>query len=619
MKNKFIYTGLMVLALASGCIQEEGVEPFTTTRQVRDAAKSDTIPLTVVTGAKGFMYGEAPKDSIVENSFQTILSVNKNIENLDCYITMHSEFRKLDLERNAVKEAGFVYSYTTKNPLCGDLESKVFSKKDIYYNPDDSTKTDIAFEGTGHNLEFNKPIFLRSYVVTCKGDTIYNPRVVETRTVLPEDVWFQRNDAPADLTGRTDCFCVTNGDNTYIYGGRSGQQCYNDLWVYDKKHDTWQQKATFDKDGTYYSNKQRRCNGAAFAYPRKGVDTLIYIAGGQLHQTLEPTNTVFFYSTRWNRFANPEDHPNHSKEYDLYDSNGQPIYMTDDNGNYVLDASGQKIHMKGTSPRNHVEDLPVHDNIGQPRGIYGCVGFTLPDDVMDDGYRVFVAYGKTNRQDVRPVETEIYEYDVTYDRTSNNPLEPSTLAWRTHSAGNDKTAQGFYQPVCVNCGDRVVIGSGESSRNNNKPCKAFYTISYVDQEIRLTQLPAPPEEFKSRANAAGFYLNYVKDGQSYDRFFVGTGRTVSEDDFKDDHTQLLNDLWCYDFTRKAWIKRANCSNIYRQGACGFTVLRNDDYYFNTFGENERGYFSFGEGAIYDNQIEQWDYKYGLQDNWEYLP
>ncbi len=619
MKNKLVYSCLMVLALASGCIKEEGDEPFTITRQVKDAAKNDSIPLTVITEQNGFMYGEAPKDTIKENSFQTILSVTKNIENLDCYITMHSEFRNLNLDRNAVKEAGYVYSYSQKNPVLSDDESKAFGKKDISYNPADSTKENISFDGTGHNLEFNKPIFIRSYVVTCQGDTIYNPRVVETKTVLPEDVWFQRNDAPAGMTGRTECFVVTNGDKTYLYGGRSGAQCFSDMWVYDKKHDTWEQKGTFNADGTYYSGTAKRCNGAAFAYPRKGIDTLIYIAGGQLNQTLDPTNKVFFYSTRYNRFANSDDHPNRSKMYDLFNPDGTPIYQKDSEGNLVLDAAGRPVQMKGNMPRNHVEDLPIENSVGQARGIYGCVGFTLPDDVMDDGYRVFVAYGKTNVTNTHPVETTIYEYDVTFDRTTNNPLEPSIFSWRVHSAGNDKTAQGFYQPVCVNCGDRVVMGSGESSRNNNQPCKAFYTIAYIDQEIRLTPLPAPPEEFKSRANAAGFYLNYVKDGESFDRFFVGTGRTVAEDEFKDDHNQLLNDLWCYDFTRKAWIKRANCSNIYRQGAAGFTVMRNDDYYFNTFGENERGYFSFGEGAIYDNAVEQWDYKYGLQDNWEYLP
>jgi hypothetical protein len=46
---------------------------------------------------------------------------------------------------------------------------------------------------------------------------------------------------------------------------------------------------------------------------------------------------------------------------------------------------------------------------------------------------------------------------------------------------------------------------------------------------------------------------------------------------------------------------------------GFTVMRNDDYYSNTFEENQRGYISFGEGYISDKGISY------LNDNWEYLP
>lgn len=630
MKNRFIYPCLLALAVASGCIKEEG-QPYTITREVRDEAKNDSIPLTVITAENGFMSGMAPKDTVVENSFKTILSVSKNLENLDCYVTMHSEYRQLDLDRNAVKQAGFVYSYTNRKPLLTDPECKWFSKNDVDYKDKDSTSENISFNGTGHNLDFNKKLFIRSYVVTCQGDTIYNPRVVETQTVLPEDVWFQRSDA-SNVTGRTECFSVTVDDQIYIYGGRSGQQCFDDLWVYDKKSDSWKQKGTFNADGSYYSGKAKRCNGAAFAY-RKGDDILLYFAGGQLGRDLTPTGTVFFYSTKYNRFANKQDHPNYGKMYDLYNPDGSIMYETvkDSEGHVVYDDKGKPVLkepltiMRGDCSRAQVEDLPIEvTSTGDKRGIYGCVGFCLPDDVSDNGYRYFIAYGKTNVTNVHPVETTIYEYDVYYDKSSNNKTELSVLTWKVHSAGNDRTAQGFYQPVCVECGDRVVIGSGESSRNNNQPCKAFYTLSYDDQEVKLNQLPAPPAEFASRANAAGFYLNYVKDGQSYDRFFVGTGRKVAEEDFKNgDYTQLLNDLWCYDFTRGEWFKRANCSNIHRQGACGFTVLRNDDYYFNTFGEMQRGYFSFGEGGYeyYDEKLGQneTEYKYGLQDNWEYLP
>ena len=131
----------------------------------------------------------------------------------------------------------------------------------------------------------------------------------------------------------------------------------------------------------------------------------------------------------------------------------------------------------------------------------------------------------------------------------------------------------------------------------------------------MEEIPTPPEGFSARANAAAFYLDYQKNGDEFQRLYVGTGRNCTEDEYNmyREGGQLLNDLWCYDFSTGEWIERSDLSNIPRQGAVGFTVMRNDDYYSNTFEENQRGYFSFGEGYISGRGISY------LNDNWEYLP
>jgi hypothetical protein len=134
----------------------------------------------------------------------------------------------------------------------------------------------------------------------------------------------------------------------------------------------------------------------------------------------------------------------------------------------------------------------------------------------------------------------------------------------------------------------------------------------------MEQLPYNDEftnGFKPRANASAFYLNYTKDGVQYDRFYVGCGRTCLEDDYVQEPEQLLNDFWCYDFNTRQWSRKADCSNVLRQGAAGFTIKRKDDYFVKEkFSVNERGMFTFGEGYIPGD-----GYRSSLNDNWEYIP
>ena len=653
MKSKFLFTCVVALALLSGCIKEEGDDLLIMRKEVCDS--------TVVTAAGGYMEGIATKDSIVRNSFETIITDNQ-IEKLNCYTKLHSEFQDLNTTRNGIKEVGYVYSHTNKMPVISDKQNcKVVSvRKDV-----STSDADVTFEGTLNELDFNSTYYVRSYAI-CKGDgkadsVIYNGRALEYKTVLPEDVWVQRNDAPATMMGRKLPFStrvdiaamgldavravlpktmLDQDSLVYVYGGKNGNTLFNDLWKYNPTNDTWQQMGTFDKGETMHTGPAKRCNGAMLAYPNtKAADVLLFIIGGEVSSDTY-TGTIFYYSTKENRFANYVDHPNMGNLFTVHDDNGNPVkvceyeknedgsYKTDSEGNkipaknpdgsikYELDSYGQPKELQVQSTRAYIEELPIYreDQTGKKTyyGLAGCVAFTLEDRGFT---KFFIAFGKTDlsTDGQKHITTAVYEYDPMndWDRQGSDLLYP---AWKNLSANKDKTAEGLYQPVCVRCGDRVIIGSGESSLKGLS--KNFYQLTYSvsDQNIRMEKLSTEGmDEFVPRAAAAAFHLNYAKNGAVYDRFYVGTGRTCLEADYIGEPEQLLNDFWCYDFVDRKWSRKADCSNIVRQGAVGFAVKRTGDYFANNFGENARGIFSFGEGYTPGAGASV------LNDNWEYIP
>ncbi|MBO4771166.1 MAG: hypothetical protein J5595_01365 [Bacteroidales bacterium] len=641
MKSKFLFSCVVALAFLSGCIKEEGEELLVERTNVNE--------FTIVTKDNGFMEGEAVQDKIVDNYF-TPDDENNN----PCYTVLHSDFKNFSSTRNEVKEYGYVYSLTNPAPTVGGEDCSVLqvAKGDgvTPISSKDSAGTkylDYSFDGKLTDLQFNCTYYVRSYAV-CKGvgkadSVVYNSKPLEYKTVLPSDLWYERHTAPGPMGARKDAFHCEYNDDVYVYGGKNGNMLYNDLWKYDALNDTWQQMGTFETEVLLKTGPAKRCNGAMLAYPNpKASDVLLFVIGGEAANG-EYTGKIFYYSTSNNRFADQRDHPNAGSTFTLHDDEGNPVYEYEyernedgsikyENGNkviakdkdgnpiYRLDGNGHKIEATTSSSRNYIEELPIYKGEGSTKqgfGLAGCVAFSLTDKGFT---KYFVAFGKTDASSSgqKHISTSVFEYAVEND-WDRKGYDLNYAAWTNISTNKDKALEAFYQPVCVKCGDRIIIGSGESSKND-KVSNNFYTITYSlsEQNIRMEALPKEGEgmdEFVARANAAAFYLNYTKDNVNYDRFYVGTGRTCVEDDFLEEPEQLLNDFWCYDFVTKKWSRKRDCSSIVRQGAVGFTIKRADDIFVKNFGEtNVRGMFSFGEGYLgAENGCP------ALNDNWEYIP
>ena len=564
MKKDLIFSCLITAALVSGCIKEEN-EPYTI---LRDVSQN-----TIESSLKGYMYGTAQADSLVENSFRTIITAN-GLEDLDVYITVESIFDTIDTKRNAVKECGYVYSGTNECPTVKGDDCHLFNKDNITWHGD-TTSTSLQFSGTQNGLNFNHNYFLRSYVVTTKGDTCYNPQIKHIKTVIPSNVWFKRKEAM--LSARSEAIsATTDGGLVYVYGGRGTAQCYSDMWVYNSKNDTWEQKASFSDNQAILATPTERCNGAAFMYTNtKGGknDTLMFILGGE-NFSGTPTEHNFIYSLKNDRYENSIDHPN---------------------GRIYVEPFQQ--------PRTGLVAFNIESEFGD---VFHCVG--LGKYLFDKG------------SNSTAIETQIYYYDAYYDKIvydkDNKDDMTHVHTWQALGSLStdgktvmEHTAIGFYQPVAVSINAKTAfVGTGESS--DGKYRSLFYHVTIDNNgQLALKGPILPPSEFKARRNAAAFHLKYEKNGSEYDRFFIGTGC--------DSEGYPLKDFWAYDFSNGRWEQIADCGNIYREGAIGFKVVRIDDYFVKNFSEpQERGIVAFGRGTDLGGEKVECPVR---KDVWEYLP
>lgn len=623
MKRKYVFPCLMALSVATGCIKEQGEEPFLITRddvkEYDENAKNkkenkDSVAYTLVTAIGGFAEGEAKIDVLKTDTFRVDKGETKKIQDLDCYVEIASHFENLELNGKTIIERGCVYSHTNKYPIVGGngcTNSSQYTVVNI------NSDTETSFTSGCHKLDFNSDYYVRSYAIlgdedgeSC--DTIYNQRVSKIHTTLPEDVWVLRNDA--SFTNRTEAISCNVKDSTFLYGGKTGSIYFNDMWVYNKDNDTWTQKATFEEgSASNYSGSEKRANGAAFAYPNPtSTDVLIYILGGEI-EGKKPTNKVMFYSTKYNRYCNEMDHPNYGNKV-VYYKDGKIQYnqkpVLDEAGNPMYNADGTPVTEDDkTSPimvslaRSYVEDLP--------QAIRGNAAFVVNTAI---GERYYVGFGKNDKE---AIVGSFYEYSVEHDR--DNPNDPTyhTLTWTTAGSTvgeRGRDGEGLYQPVCEVCGSRIIVGTGESSTGSLS--KKFYQMGVeTDGSVKMESIKDTPENFPARANAGSFFLTYQKNGEIHERFYVGTGRTYIEGG----SGNLLGDLWYYDFGQEQWGKARDFSNstYAREGVTGFATTRKDDFVevAGRVQEEPRGIFTLGRGYNNDNPATQSYYK----DCWEYLP
>ena len=554
MKTSYLIPCIIAISLVTSCIKEEG-EELTILRTVGDS--------TIVSDIKGYFYGEAYKDQCVDKYFKPIVTKNK-IHAIDCYLDIKSTYYNLDIDKNKVVGYGYTWSDTDKEPVAGRDTFKI-----LEFNEKDLGGDSIVFKGSINSLLHNHTYYVRSFVITENGDTAYNPHTITEKTVLPEDIWFERKKATLSPLENPITFQIKQ--QVYVYGGRNSSKCSNEMWTYNKEEDAWMQLATFDVPLFENTN---RCNGAAFVATDiyKGVyqskDTIVYICGGEDYDGNILKN-VFIYNATQNKFptSRQEFHPNQ---------------------------------------RAGVADLP------QP--LTGLVAFTVENTGGGDySERYYVGFGYTKQDG--SINPQFFEYQVREDAADG-----SGIVWNAKSGLpgiSSSTRSGLANPIFIpinsdnKIGNSFYIGTGVSSINN-KISNTIYRCS-VDNTGEINVSQTITDSIPVRTNATGFMLDFTKkdaDGYEtdYSRLYIGTGQTTDG--------SLLNDFWAYDLVEGEWVRCADCGEICREGASSFVIERNDDMYATEFSENQRGYVIFGRG--YNKNQDSGNGKL-LNDVWEYLP
>lgn len=556
MKTSHLIPYLMTIAVVTGCIKEDG-EPYTIEREIE--------PTTLISSLKGYMYGTANTDVITKDTFELFFD-KRNIQDLDVYLGLKSKFYVYDTSH--IVQCGYVYSYIDTMPTIKKPDCEIFDIDNIQWNKDNNHDS-ITFEGEQHNLKFHTDIYIRSFVVTKAGDTCYNQQVLTHKTSMPSDVWYQRNDAPGLFPAREGIITATSekAGKTYFYGGRGPTSCYSDLWIYNAENDTWEQLATFNQSEAYPSTgPTERCYGAAFMYYNSlKNDTLMYILGGE-NASGEATDGNFIYSIKNNRFGNSIDHPT---------------------GRHYVEP------LKNPTSGLIAFSIDAPNNLGT----INIIGMGMMHDEMSS---------------VTAIEPQLFSYNVEKDRTTEDGTNYQT--WLTcgsltkENVIGDKAIIGYNKSMVVKINkNTVIIGTGEGSDDNLG--RVFYEVKCKkDGDIDCKQLPAPPEDFVARTNAAGFYLEYNHLGSTHSNFYVGTGL--------DKDGNILNDFWAYDIANGTWSRKRDCSNIVRYGAVGFSILRTDDLVNKGAEPQQRGILAFGKGYQLDGETTAPAVR---NDVWEYLP
>lgn len=587
MKRNCIFPCLMIIALITGCIKEEG-ESYSVSRTVSDSA--------IYTAEKGYLYGESTTPVCTAKDYK-VVSVNK-IMKLYCTLTMQGSFYNMDQSKDStIKACGFVASQN--NSLCfincDDTEKHITLSAGNGFESNWSSAENFDFTATIPELEHKKDYYVRSFVITDRGDTAYSHTSVKVQTAKPRDIWFERE--KATLSAREKAFKFQHGEYEYVYGGRGAIKCYNDMWRYNHNTEEWTQVGSgTDVSTPTGTAPSEKCNGAALVIPRSSLtgtdkvsngDTLIYFTGGE-DEDENPLNSTIWYSIKNQRFCATADLPNN---------------------------------------RNYVGELPLP--------LKGCVGFYLETS----GMRYFYVGLGTNS--VNAPSPEIYNYypegdkiilTITYlrnydntgdslDLEGNRIVEKTTtkydIAWnQAANLTNNKVGEGLSDPICVQVTDqKVVVGTGVGSttgKPTGKPTRRFYPITSGTLYDATVGTPFEgPTDMTPRTAATGFYLHFTdEEGNENSKLYVGTGI--------DENGNYLNDFWCYDFISSTWAKISDCGyrettgKVFRAYATSFSIERQDELY----SIDQRGIVCLGRGYNETGSSSQTSL---FQDMWEYLP
>lgn len=160
--------------------------------------------------------------------------------------------------QDTIIQYGHCWSLTDHTPTINPRDTSTYSS--YFYWDYDSLGTFTSYIPLYPETEF----FVRSYVITSKGDTGYNQEVYVDTTLPPINEWFHSTDFGYSIDGREGAVAFTisyNGQTMgYITTGNDGSTTFGDLWEFNPETEAWMQLP-----GTLYPTRTEAV-GFGFVY-----------------------------------------------------------------------------------------------------------------------------------------------------------------------------------------------------------------------------------------------------------------------------------------------------------------------------------------------------------------
>lgn len=281
MKKLYILPLILIIITIASCQKEIG-EPYTVLRRIGDS--------TLITREQAYLYIQAYSD--FADNYDYI--IDENQENpIRYFADVYTSFYDSDPEKSPILAYGHVWSITDSLPIL-DLNSN--HNKITGSIPETNAFEKFSFETKVTDLEMDTFYYVRSFVIT-ETDTGYNPKSHKMKTLIPQNLWFQRNDFLGQARTEAVSFQVEN--NVYIATGFDGLNLLDDVWQYDIVTDTWTQKASIGSNPNLKNG--RRKSAVAFTIDEKAF---IGTGNSSTNPNVEVRERNFFvYNTELNQFV----------------------------------------------------------------------------------------------------------------------------------------------------------------------------------------------------------------------------------------------------------------------------------------------------------------------------
>jgi len=359
-----------------------------------------------------------------------------------------------------------------------------------YYNGTPSTGETFTSLITG--LECETEYSVRSFVMTSDGKIGYNPKTLIVRTDTPHDKWFEAKDKekipfPFGRADGVHIETVVKNDTLTFFGmGRTGDNCFSDIWCYSSHQKTYEQVASVTTN-TNETMKLWGAVGFGINYAEgTGERNLIYLGCGCTRATdfkLEDYNKKFFVydigTRKWD-------------EVMYYGTDGMPAIMTPFQGQPRTGGIGFSIREWGFVGLGEVK--------------YGSMTTALSDIYL------FVMQ-KDNNGNYEPKRG--YFNQMTEDfgfgaRSGASVVVVDDMAYIIGGKGNASGGEFIYYDDFISCKFTMPINSRPDS----------YTFTWPKSD-KLKRLGEQFEgRFQGRAYASAFNVGgvvFYGMGEGYDR------------------------------------------------------------------------------------------------------